>query len=82
MRSFSFNNRTQSLLSMWVESVNYWLKQYSTFPVRTYKMDDLANYFTQRMTRDDCGIQGISLGHNAFFLLVNVLIICRDCALL
>jgi hypothetical protein len=58
VRSFTNNGATRSLLSMWLDAVGGWLGRYSTLPVWTLKQDDLATYFTQRMARDTCGLQG------------------------
>ncbi|KNC86850.1 hypothetical protein SARC_00996 [Sphaeroforma arctica JP610] len=45
-----------SLLSLWLRVVQKWLNLYVTFPIITYKMDDLALYFLRRKFRDECGL--------------------------
>jgi hypothetical protein len=70
LRAFIDNSKTSSLLSLWLDAVNLWLSRYNTLPVWTFKMDDLAEYFMQRMARDSCGIAGMRAGQTATLFLL------------
>eukprot|EP01134_Creolimax_fragrantissima_P003388 CFRG3388T1 len=58
MRTFQgVDGVTHSLLEMWIHSALNWVKTYTTFPVLTYKMDDLAEQYRLRMERDSCDLK-------------------------
>ncbi|KNC78923.1 hypothetical protein SARC_08668, partial [Sphaeroforma arctica JP610] len=46
-----------SFLSLWLRAVTKWINSYVSFPIVTYKMDDLGLYFLRRKYRDECGLQ-------------------------
>eukprot|EP01134_Creolimax_fragrantissima_P007076 CFRG7076T1 len=47
-----------SLLEMWIKETLKWVMDYTSFPVQTFKMDDLAEQYHLRKERDVCSISG------------------------
>eukprot|EP01134_Creolimax_fragrantissima_P004564 CFRG4564T1 len=58
LRTFVGNSGTESLLEQWIRATLRWVMEYTTFPILTYKMDDLAEVYRQRQERDECGLSG------------------------
>ncbi|KNC87247.1 hypothetical protein SARC_00633 [Sphaeroforma arctica JP610] len=58
LRMYSDGRFSTSLIQEWIVASLRWVKDYTTFPVYTYKMDDLAEYYRQRQERDECGLAG------------------------
>lgn len=58
LRAFTVNNKTASLLSLWIDAVYDIVGRVNTLPVLTYKLDDLEGVYRARMQRDECGIEG------------------------
>eukprot|EP00122_Pirum_gemmata_P001217 Pgem_evm2s1086 len=48
----------QTLLTMWVDAVAGHLLRYNTFPVLSFKLDDLAKFYKARMDVDACDVSG------------------------
>ena len=59
MVQFPYNGSNHTLLAMWIERSLGLLQRYTTFPILTYKLDDLATLYQQRMLRDTCKLKGI-----------------------
>eukprot|EP00121_Abeoforma_whisleri_P014486 Awhi_evm1s13355 len=49
-----FYDGKNCILCTWVDSVLKWVTQYSTFPIFSYKQDDLEEFYRTRKERDDC----------------------------
>eukprot|EP01134_Creolimax_fragrantissima_P004568 CFRG4568T1 len=58
LRTFEQDSITQSLLSQWIEAALKWVTAYTTFPILSFKMDDLAEVYRQRQERDECELSG------------------------
>jgi hypothetical protein len=56
-RFFDYENKETCLLCMWIEAVIAYINSYSTLPILTYKMDDLAEIYALREERDKCDIE-------------------------
>eukprot|EP01134_Creolimax_fragrantissima_P006683 CFRG6683T1 len=59
MRKFQEGDIAKSLLQDWIHSAINWVSKYTTFPIITYKMDDLATYYHQREQRDACDVRAL-----------------------
>lgn len=58
MMQFEYNGANHTLLEMWITRSLNLLQRHLSFPVLSYKLDDLAALYLQRMQRDMCDLQG------------------------
>ncbi len=58
MRAFPYRGNIESLLSLWMKSVVYKVRNYTDLPILNVKFDDLADLYLQRMKFEKCGFEG------------------------
>eukprot|EP00122_Pirum_gemmata_P021215 Pgem_evm7s19777 len=57
LNPFTYNNRKQSLISIWAEqSLDILFKYINKLPVQSPKMDYISDHYRIRMERDNCGL--------------------------
>lgn len=58
VRSFSYDNQIESLLSIWIKRNLAEYRKYLKLPVLSVKMDDLYQIYKARETEEDCSPRG------------------------
>lgn len=58
MRVFNYNGNSDSLVSLWIKRTLTEFRKYSSLPILSVKMDDLADLYLNRMAISSCGQNG------------------------
>ncbi len=59
MGVFNYRNKKYSLLSLWMERVVEEIRKYNTLPILNLKMDDLKDFYLNKMSYEKCGVNAV-----------------------